>query len=167
MAPFCIHQFRPKMLFVVSTFLAAVAMVLIGSFIFLQEFYPELPYLNLFTWIPIVMLVVHVIMRSVGILPVLILLLSEVFPTEIRSQSIGLTLAFEMASGAAVMKLFPQMKKSFSLHGLFFLYGALGVATCLWGLKTIPDNRGKSLIKVEEMYEKKCDEDKPAKKSVV
>ena len=110
MAPFCIHQFRPKMLFVVSTFLAAVAMVLIGSFIFLQEFYSNLPYLKLFTRIPIVMLVVHVIMRSVGILPILILLLSEVFPTEIRSQSIGLTLASEMASGAAVMKLFPQIQ---------------------------------------------------------
>ena len=139
-------------------------MVLIGAFIFLQEFYSNLPYLKMFTWIPIVMLVILVIMRSVGILPVLMLLLSEVFPTEIRSQSIGLATAFEVACGAAVMKLFPQMKSSMSLHGLFFLYGAVGVATCLWGLKTIPDNRGKSLIKVEEMYEKKCDEDKPAKK---
>ena len=36
-----------------------------------------------------------------------------------------------------------------------FLYAALDVAGCLWGLKTIPDNRGKSLIKIEEMYEKK------------
>ena len=164
MAPFCIHHVRPKMLFVFSTFLTAVAMSLIGSLIFLQEFYPNLPYLESFTWIPIVMLVVHVIMRSVGILPVLILLLSEIFPTEIRSQSVGLTLASENASGAIAMKLFPQMKNYMSLHGLFFLYGAVGVATCLWGLKTIPDNRGKSLIKVEEMYEKKCDEDKPAKK---
>ena len=47
------------------------------------------------------------------------------------------------------------MKQILSLHGLFFLYAALDVAGCLWGLKTIPDNRGKSLIKIEEMYEKK------------
>ena len=41
------------------------------------------------------------------------------------------------------------------LHGLFFFYGATGVISCFYGLLTIPDNRGKSLIKVEEMYEKK------------
>ena len=45
-----------------------------------------------------------------------------------------------------------------SLHGLLFMYGASALISCLWGLKTIPDNRGKSLIKVEEMYEEKSDQ---------
>ena len=74
---------------------------------------------------------------------------------EIRTISIGIVHASFLASGVIDVKFFPQIKEILSLHGLFFLYGALDFASCIWGLKTIPDNRGKSLIKVEEMYEKR------------
>ena len=54
------------------------------------------------------------------------------------------------------------MRDYLTFHGLFFLYGSTGIINCLWALKTIPDNRGKSLVKVEEFYEKqgkKCSDD--------
>ena len=92
---------------------------------------------------------------AIGIIPVIRGLESELFPTEIRTHVIGISHASFLASGVLDVKFFPQMKQILSLHGLFFLYAALDVAGCLWGLKTIADNRGKSLIKVEEMYEKK------------
>ena len=47
-----------------------------------------------------------------------------------------------LASGVLDVIFFPQMKQILSLHGLFFLYATLNVR--------------KSLIKVEEMYEKKA-----------
>ena len=165
MAPFFIRQFQPKNLFVFSTFSTAMAMVVIGIFVFLQKFYSNLPYLSMFSWIPLVMVIIPVVMRSIGILPVLHSLLSEVFPTEIRTQSIGLVQASNLACGAVAMNFFPQMKNSMTLYGLFFFYGASGVVSCLWGLKTIPDNRGKSLVKVEEMYENNGDKDKPGTKN--
>ena len=40
------------------------------------------------------------------------------------------------------------------LSNCCFLYGSVGILNFLWGLFTIPDNRGKSLVKVEETYEK-------------
>ena len=96
--------------------------------------------------------------------------MSEVFPTEIRTESIGLVQAVSVASGAVCMKFFPEMKNLMTMHGLFFFYGASCIVGCLWGLKTIPDNRGKSLIKVEEMYENTLDqeqkEDKISKTSL-
>ena len=159
MAPFFIRQFRPKNLFVITSFLTSLAMITIGTFAFLQQFYPDLPHLESFSWIPLAMVIVPVIMRAAGILPVLHSLLSEVFPTDIRTQSIGLVQGTFLATGALSVQFFPQMKSSMSLHGLLFMYGASGLASCIWGLKTIPDNRGKSLIKVEEMYEQKRESD--------
>ena len=41
------------------------------------------------------------------------------------------------------------------LSNCCFLYGTIGLLNCFLGILTIPDNRGKSLVKVEEMYEKK------------
>ena len=58
------------------------------------------------------------------------------------------------------MKFFQGIKNLVKLNGLFFFYGASGIINCLWGLRTIPDNRGKSLIKVEEMYENESEQKK-------
>ena len=155
MAPFIIGRFQPKLLFILATLSTSFSMVLIGIFVFLQEHYPNLDYVDTFSWIPLVSFVIAVVARSLGILPVLHSLLSEVFPTEIRTQSIGLVQAVNLASGTICIRYFPNMKSLMTFHGLFFFYGASGVVSCLWGMKTIPDNREKSLVKVEERYEKK------------
>jgi len=82
-------------------------MALIGTFVFLEKSYPDLQHLEKFSWIPLVSVIGVVIIRSVCILPVLMSLSSEVFPTEIRTQSNGLVQAFEMVSGAICLSLFP------------------------------------------------------------
>ena len=87
-----------------------MAMVTIATFALLQKFYPDLAYLNSFSWIPLAMVIVPVVMRAVGILPVLHTLLSEVFPTDIRTQSIGLVQGTFLATGALSVQFFPQMK---------------------------------------------------------
>ena len=80
--------------------------------------------------------------------------LAESYPTEIRTQAIGINQSLFLASGALCLKMFPVMKTTIGLSNCFFLYGTVGILNFLWGLFTIPDNRGKSLVKVEEMYEK-------------
>ena len=72
--------------------MASNSMVIIGIFAFLHKFYPDLPYLNLFSWMPLAMLIVALIMRAIGIMPVLRALESELFPTEIRTHAIGILL---------------------------------------------------------------------------
>ena len=162
MAPYFIRQFKPKVLFIFGTFSTSVCMVLIGISAYLHEYFPYLRYLDTFSWIPFLSVIVAVIVRATCILPVIYPVMSEVFPTEIRTQSIGLVESFALASGALCMKFFPEMKYGMKLHGLFLFYGALGLICCFYGFMTIPDNRGKSLIKVEEMYEHKNDKDKTA-----
>ena len=77
-------RFQPKLLFVFTTFFTSMAMVLIGIFVYLHKSYPDLSYLQEFSWMPFAISVVPSIMRAIGILPVQHSLLSEVFPTEIR-----------------------------------------------------------------------------------
>ena len=40
-------------------------------------------------------------------------------------------------------------------HGACYIYAILAFLCAFWGAATIPDNRGKSLVKVEEFYENK------------
>ena len=159
MAPFFMRKCHPKFLFLTATFITTMSMVLVGIFVFLQKFYPDSPNLGFFSWMPLLFVILPSIMRAIAIVPVLHSLLSELFPTEIRTQAIGLIQAFDWGGWAISVKFFPEMKNNFSFHGLFFMFGATGLFNCLWGFRTIPDNRGKSLIKVEEMYENKSVEE--------
>ena len=72
-----------------------------------------------------------------------------------RSQAIGITQASFMVSAAIAIKFFPQMKNTMDIYGVCFLNGGFAIFNCILGALTIPDNRGKSLVKVEENYEKK------------
>ena len=69
---------------------------------------------------------------------------------------VGVTQSIFMLSGSFGVKLFPQLMDVLGMYGLCFLYTFMGFFSALWGLLTIPDNRGKSLVKVEETYENKC-----------
>ena len=56
-------------------------MIIIGVFGFFNKFYPNTPNLNYFSWMPLAMLIIALIMRAIGIMPVLRALESELFPT--------------------------------------------------------------------------------------
>ena len=43
--------------------------------------------------------------------------------------------------------------ETFGFHGAFYIFAASNFATAVWAGFTIPDNRGLSLVKVEENYE--------------
>ena len=154
-SPFVVKHLNPKWLFVTCQCISTLAMSTIGTYVYLQAFHPDLPYLSTFSWIPLAMIVIIVIMRASGILPISHILMNELYPTEIRTQSIGVTQSIFLLSGSFGVKLFPELKDALGMYGLCFLYTLVGFLSALWGFLTIPDNRGKSLVKVEEMYENK------------
>ena len=82
-----------------------------------------------------------------GIVPILYTLMSELFPTEIRTQAIGITEALYLASEGVGVKLFPEMRNSMGLCGVCLLYASMGYLNVFWGGLTIPDNRGTYLTK--------------------
>ena len=147
------------------------------------------------SWIPLVSIIIIVIMRS-GTYSAMYILLNELYPTEIRTQSIALTeticlaigkkdavkkypqfipflrevpdqilptsvkaisrnknICFHTLAGATSLKLYPDLKHLIYDQGVFLIYAVMGLICALWGVFTMPDNRGKSLVKVEELYE--------------
>ena len=57
-----------------------------------------------------------------------------------------------MASSSPTIDLFLKL----GFHGACCIYAILAYLCAFWGAATIPDNRGKSLVKVEEFYEDKA-----------
>ena len=79
----------------------------------------------------------------------------ELYPTEIRTHAVGITKALLYFSASSATILFPLMKPLIGLYGVFFYFAVLSTFCAVWGYTKIPETRGKSLVKVEEIYEKK------------
>ena len=155
LVPFVVQKMPPKASFIVGQAVTSLSMMILGTFSYLHNFQPEYLDRQIFGWVPLIMILLQFLMRSGACQPVLHQLLSELYPTEIRTQSIGITQACFLGTGAIMVKFFAEMKNGMGVHGCCFLYAACGIVSVIWAYITIPDNRGKSLVKVEEMYEKK------------
>ena len=86
--PFFIQKFNPKGSVMTGQIISAMAMVIFGTFSYLHHYRPGYLDTTVFGWVPICLILVQFIMRSGAIQPVMGQLLSEVYPTEIRTQSL-------------------------------------------------------------------------------
>ena len=68
---FIIRKVSARKLFSVSHFITTIAYLGFATFVFLHKMYPNLMNLNYFGWIPLVTIIIPLIMRNIGIVPLL------------------------------------------------------------------------------------------------
>ena len=152
--PIFVGKLKPKWLFIIAQGVTTLGFVAMGIYSLLLELYPDSDTVKSFGWIPFAAIVAQAIMRAGGILPMLHTLMNEMFPTEIRTLSIGITQACLVLSGFSSVKVFPKLDSSIGYPSLCLIYTIIGIIIIIWAYVTVPDNRGKSLAKVEELQEK-------------
>ena len=80
--------------------------------------------------------------------------MGELFPSDIRSLSIGLTISCGLSFGTLNILMYTYFIEYLQFFGTFYFYATIQFLALLWGFFMIPDNRGLSLAKVEENFEK-------------
>ena len=150
-----IHHMSPKILYSVCYFIKTLAIAALGILSFLNANYPDLPILGQLGWLPLALMINIMIMRGIGTTPVMSILMAESYPTDIRTQAVGFTDCSNLLAGAIVTKIYPNIAAKIGFHGACIVFVIVGFINAIWGAVTIPDNRGKSLVKVEEQFEKK------------
>lgn len=91
--------------------------------------------------------------RSTLIENVLYTLLGELYPTEIRTLAVGITTSVVCLAGGLVIKLYPDIKATMGMDGLCYFYFTIILVNIIWGYSSIPDNRSKSLVDIENSYQ--------------
>jgi SP family xylose:H+ symportor-like MFS transporter len=93
--------------------------------------------------------------------PVVWVLLSEIFPNQIRGKAMAIAVAAQWIANFAVSQTFPMMMGNQYLldnfHGgfPFWFYGAMCVLTVLFVWKFVPETKGKKLEEMEQLWRKK------------
>jgi major inositol transporter-like SP family MFS transporter len=76
--------------------------------------------------------------------------LSEVFPTQIRALGMGIAVFCLWIATALVGLLFPSVVAATGITGTFFGFGVVGVLALLFIWRFVPETRGRTLEQVEE-----------------
>ena len=160
-------------MFVISQILETASIIAICVYAFISENHDQAKTdneafisseaLESLGWIPIASIVVLIVISGIGIQPVLHILLNEMYPTNIRTLSIGITQSSYHLSNFAVIKLVPTLMNLMGMSGLCLLYTSVNIFSLIWAAFTIPDNRGKSLVEVENNIELKTQKNEERK----
>jgi SP family xylose:H+ symportor-like MFS transporter len=93
--------------------------------------------------------------------PVTWVLLSEMFPNNVRGKALAVAVGAQWISNYVVSWTFPMMdKNSFLLekfnHGFaYWIYGFMGLFAMLFVWKFIPETKGKTLEEMNNLWGKK------------
>ncbi|MGJ8695361.1 MAG: MFS transporter [Verrucomicrobiaceae bacterium] len=85
---------------------------------------------------------------SIG--PILWVVLSEIFPNNVRSVALPVAAMVQTISSLAVTELFPWSLNAFGAANVFLMYAGIGLAGFLIMLVILPETKGKSIEAIEK-----------------
>ncbi|KAM9296544.1 LOW QUALITY PROTEIN: solute carrier family 2, facilitated glucose transporter member 10 [Gastrophryne carolinensis] len=109
----------------------------------------------LLTWITLLSLMAFVSAFSIGFGPMTWLVLSEIYPAEIRGRAFAFCNSLNWATNLLVTLTFLDVIESIGLSWTFLLYGLMGVAAIIFIYFFIPETKGRSLQEIDKEFSEK------------
>ncbi|GAQ79703.1 polyol transporter [Klebsormidium nitens] len=88
---------------------------------------------------------------STGLGPVNWVLVSEIFPSRLRAQAMGLATVVNRTISGTVSLTFLSLAEAITAAGTFLLFALIGLASVVFFYYVVPETRGKSLEEIEKM----------------
>jgi MFS transporter, SP family, xylose:H+ symportor len=81
--------------------------------------------------------------------PVTWVLIAEIFPNRVRSQSVSVCVSALWAASFLLTYTFPALNRTLGSAGTFLTYGGICVIGCIFCAAFVPETRGRSLEQIE------------------
>lgn len=144
-------------LLIISSIGAAVALFIEGSYFFIQNC-TEID-TKPFSFLQLTGLIMFVVMFSVGMQTIPILMLCEMFPTNVKAFALCLADIYFCVAATIVSKFFQYMKDNFGMHVPFFAFAGCCIVGLAFIILCIPETKGKTLEEIQMHLKNKSAED--------
>lgn len=151
-----VDKFGRRPLMMIGSAAMAVCMIAIGTAAYLDAVGGYL----------LVFVLGYIAAFALSLGPIVWVLLSEIFPNNVRSKALSVAVFFQWFSNFLVSQTFPMMnaKDSFLFQTFnggfpFWFYGAMAVLTVIFVYKWIPETKGLTLEELEELWDDEVKED--------
>lgn len=135
-------------LLIISIVGSAIALFLEGTYFFLHNC-TEIDVAS-YGYLQIIALVGFVIMFSLGMQTIPILILCEMFPTNVKAFALCLADIYFSIIASLVSKFFQIMKDNFGMHVPFFAFTACCVIGLVFIVLYVPETKGKTLEDIQK-----------------
>lgn len=135
---------RPLLLFSLAGM--ALSLIVLGLAFSLKQLSGSLG------WIAVVSLMAYVGSFAVGLGPVFWLILSEIYPLNMRGRAMSVGTVANWGSNLIVALSFLTLTKVLGKPATFWLYGAVSIGAWLFAFFLVPETKGKSLEEIESHW---------------
>ncbi len=138
-----LDRFGRRAFLLTGTAVCTVALTVLGLFFAISGLREAVP------WLALVCLLVYIAGFAVGLGPVFWLMISEVFPLQIRSPAMATSTVANWSANFVISFTFLSLVSLISRAGTFWVYAALGVVAMVVFHRIVPETKGRSLEEIE------------------
>lgn len=133
-------------LLIVSILGTAVTLFLHGSYLYIKDFSDT----TSFNFLPLVALLLFVVMFSIGLQTIPLLLLGEMFPTNVKAFAMCSADIYYSIIATATSKLFHWSNETFGMYVPFFGFGICCIFGLIFIIFCVPETKGKTLEDIQK-----------------
>ena len=126
----------------------------VGICYHLKDIVDGSPFETTFDWISLIIATIPPACMPIGLVPVLDILTAELFPTEIRSISVGIVKASSYVAAYANMTAYPFASSAGAFPKLMLGYGAMSIFMAVWAIITVQETDNMSLVEIQKLLSK-------------
>ena len=127
-----------------------ISLILIGFYFLINNAGTVVPPVTL-----LILILIYIFCCAISICVVIWVLLSEMYPTQIRGAAISIA-GFSLWIGTYLIgQLTPWLMSALSPIGVFWLFAVMCIPYLLITWKLVPETTGKSLEEIEKLWDKK------------
>ncbi|UKA77129.1 sugar porter family MFS transporter [Arthrobacter sp. FW306-07-I] len=101
------------------------------------------------SYLALVGLLLYIASFAIGLGPVFWLMISEIYPTGIRSKAMSVATLVNWGANFLVAATFLSLGQMITRQGTFYLYAGLGILAFLFFLKKVPETKDRSLENIQ------------------
>ncbi|XP_057658617.1 facilitated trehalose transporter Tret1-like [Diorhabda carinulata] len=147
-APSLVDKVGRKPLIVVSCFGMFVALNLLAGFFYFHD--KNINTKPMF-WIPILSLMIYIIFFNVGICTVPWVLMSELFPNNLRQMTTAAASTFGWITSFIIANSFNDMTSMMGQSGTFWFFSSMSILCATITICYLPETKGKTFIQIQVM----------------
>ena len=130
-------------------FLTAGTTILTVALVGLGIFFESAGVRSAVPWLALACLLVYIMGFAVGLGPVFWLMISEIFPLQMRGPAMAVCTMFNWALNFAISYTFLTLTADITKQGTFWLYAFFGVCAVVFIVFVVPETRHRSLEQIQ------------------
>ena len=106
-------------------------------------------------WLAVLSMMAYVGMFAISLGPIFWLLISEIYPLQIRNSAEGVAATFNWGANLVVSLTFLTLVEKLGPSLTFWVYGVCAIGAGLFSLYFVPETKGRTLEEIEEFWHAK------------